>query len=368
MAASSRLQGLQALRAVAALLVVFFHIAGELTGQHATLFDGWIGAIGVDIFFVISGYIMFRIMNGTGQGLRPSLLFLAHRIGRIVPIYWLVTLLVIIAWLLTGRDLIFANGVPPSALRFTLSFGLATVSPLVLVGWTLSFEMFFYVLSSLAIIAFRTILARFVFVALVLICLTAVGQIFDLQRPFVLRSLILEFAVGGAIFLLTDRYRFPTWTALSAAAAAVIGGILLSSTHAYTHGSPFWVVVAGSAVFAAIVAERAVPWHRFSLGQALGDASYSLYLTHLYVLIAISALVFESGLAPTGGGLGRFVVLILVPLAACPVALLVYAKVERPLARWATRRLVELVDGFERFVPDRRGAGATTSDTALGLR
>ena len=93
---------IQYLRAIAALLVVFYHAIYQIKEYHS-LFEGGIwrfGAAGVDIFFVISGFIMWVTTSG-----RPAdpLRFIGRRITRIVPLYWIVTMLTSVAILLRPR-------------------------------------------------------------------------------------------------------------------------------------------------------------------------------------------------------------------------------------------------------------------------
>ncbi|MEY9103377.1 peptidoglycan/LPS O-acetylase OafA/YrhL [Sinorhizobium fredii] len=129
---------IQYLRAAAALAVVVFH-AAEKTGH-----DFAVGAAGVDVFFVISGFIMWVISDR--RPLTPAK-FIWDRIRRIVPIYWFATA-VMIAGALAG---LFPN------LALTLDHVLASlffipfrspssgeIWPLLVQGWTLNFEMLFY--------------------------------------------------------------------------------------------------------------------------------------------------------------------------------------------------------------------------------
>src|ERR1700733_9294479 len=138
-------QSIQALRGIAAVMVMIFH-AGLRFDQSEMTFR--IGNAGVDIFFIISGFVMWTV-----AARRPSdpLVFLRRRFVRLVPLYWLWTVAVIAAWALipsafprmhptvghVALSLAFLPHLSPDSGRIT---------PVLGQGWTLNFEVFFYVL------------------------------------------------------------------------------------------------------------------------------------------------------------------------------------------------------------------------------
>ena len=152
----AQLQGIQALRAIAALLVVFGHAAHEAEAIAARVgvpaidpsFLYW--GSGVDIFFVISGFIMVH----TSAELfgRPGAwrIFLGRRIARIVPLYWLLTSLLLIGSLFVPQLLNVPIGdwqhILASYLFIPSLRGGSEIRPVMALGWTLNFEMFFYLL------------------------------------------------------------------------------------------------------------------------------------------------------------------------------------------------------------------------------
>jgi exopolysaccharide production protein ExoZ len=144
---------IQILRAIAAYLVVFHHIQSHFVDNHSVAAVSNIGIIGVDIFFVISGFIM--ILTTSGEA-RSPLSFWRDRLVRIVPLYWLAT------FSLVGLSLI---GLAPTGLHgWDLQDLLASLlfipevradgagMPILFVGWTLNYEMFFYLLFGLALL------------------------------------------------------------------------------------------------------------------------------------------------------------------------------------------------------------------------
>jgi len=135
--------GLQYLRAYAALLVVFFHAA--VNAQSGFI----VGEAGVDIFFVLSGFLMWRITNEQ----TAALAFLRNRIRRIVPVYWIASLLVFVLAELGLTSRIVADlGHLLASLFFIPYKGPGGVYPILIVGWTLNYEMFFMPYSRLALV------------------------------------------------------------------------------------------------------------------------------------------------------------------------------------------------------------------------
>jgi peptidoglycan/LPS O-acetylase OafA/YrhL len=96
---SQTVLSIQALRAVAAIAVLVPHITSDFArylNQPDTFPAFAIGGAGVDLFFVISGFVMVYASERLFQRDRGSLIFITHRIIRIVPLYWLVTTLYLI--------------------------------------------------------------------------------------------------------------------------------------------------------------------------------------------------------------------------------------------------------------------------------
>lgn len=265
-AAHQKLAGLQALRGLAALAVVVHHTLEELGAGPAWLTR--LGACGVDVFFVISGFIMFY----TSAELRPGE-FMLRRFLRIAPVYWICTLAVV-ALSATGA---FYKSQTITAGDLIGSLLFVDPHPVLGVGWTLHFEMYFYLLFGLTI---ATGLFRWSVVVIPLL----LGGIAILARgtPYA-DPIVFEFAFGIALAAgyragwLSGKWSIPA--ALAACAAfcmASLGGT------AETSGLPSamrwwaWGVPAALAIYAALW------WRpRFTL---LGDASYSVYLVHPFVM------------------------------------------------------------------------------------
>ena len=144
----SSLVSIQALRAIAALLVFWGHAINAVHLKIEADFPHLYGPFGVDLFFVISGFVMvYSSERLFGQPGAP-ITFFVRRLARIVPLYWLAT--AVLVWFVVPYastkavlgSLFFAPHIPSEA-------------PLLFVGWTLIFEMFFYAVFAIALLAKR---------------------------------------------------------------------------------------------------------------------------------------------------------------------------------------------------------------------
>lgn len=336
---------IQYLRGVAALMVVWHHAAGQVSGM-STLVPWAFGTSGVDLFFVISGFIMVVTTAGTGIG--PGA-FWRRRIVRVVPLYWLLTLLMV-AIALVAPGLFKTLKVAPSTLlesllfvpHFSQSFP-GTVWPLLVPGWTLNFEMFFYAVFGVAL--FLPERSRLIPLVAFFLLLTAIGLVFG---PFTSAAaqtythpMLLEFAAGASIgaWWLADRWRLPpsmSWLLIGA------GAVLLVLRDREPLGTSTQIVGAVLVVMGALDS-RFASW-RSPVLQALGDSSYSLYLTHIFTLGALRVIWVR--VLPAPPDLAATIAFMLVSLAVCGGAgRLVYRWVETPLLQRLNRRRKAAVVG-----------------------
>lgn len=342
-----KLVSIQVLRAFAALLVVTHHAQFEgtvLAGRTGRGFEPsellpW--AAGVDVFFVISGFIIVhaaRPLYGRAGGRKR---FLAHRIARLVPLYWLATTLYL-AVLLGGPSLLgAAPPLAPGYLAASFLFWPALsadgqAQPLYSLGWTLNFEMLFYVLFAVGMGWGRR--AAFAFVVACL-CLLVVARLMLSDPPMPLAfwgaPIVLEFALGAAVGLArAEGFRLSILPRLCLAAA---GLALLSVaqeptllTRPLAYGIPSLLLVAAAGLGhpnPAPTSSRVVTW-----GVVLGDASYALYLAHPFLLRLTREAMLRTGLASALGPWPSIVLMIGLAVAG---ALLIHRYVERPLTRRA---------------------------------
>ena len=289
------IRNLQALRAVAAWMVVAHHLRGPLGEIWPPLGQTLIFAAGVDIFFVLSGFVM--VASTTGRAVSPSA-FCRRRLIRIAPLYWTVTAALVLM-LLAGLNPVGVaswewRDVAASVLFLGVERSDGFPGPLLAVGWTLAYEAFFYALFGLALLAGARA-AKFAIGAILgVVLLGAVAAPTSFSGQFYTAPILLEFAMGAGLAHLALT-RGGGALLIAGAAGLVAGAAVLTlvapSGELITPGGagagwrtlclglPAAVIVAG-----AVALERsgAVCQSRFALDQ--GDASYALYLIHLPML------------------------------------------------------------------------------------
>ncbi len=339
-----RLNSIQYLRAVAALMVVIFHLGIQIQRMG---YDGpWADFLscGVDIFFVISGFIMWSTTAATPIS---PLEFMRRRLARIAPLYWTVNILFIIMMLALPnvfQSAKFDLAHIVSSLLF-LPYPhpvLATLEPLVVPGWTLNYEMFFYVIFGISL--FLPSRARVYAIGGALLAIALAGQIFHVENTyfkFYTSNIIVEFLLGVIVataymnkVLMPPRFLFGT-IVCSLALAILLPMLLPQAPRLLSWGIP-----AAVTVFAIVSAEAQKPMARLYLPGLLGDASYSLYLTHGVMLSAVGQLWRRLAPEPSALSYGSFA--ITATLSAVALAVLCYRLIELPADRLLKRRRGEM--------------------------
>jgi exopolysaccharide production protein ExoZ len=349
------IENIQTLRALAALLVVFVHLDVFLRVLGVQPF----GHGGVDLFFVISGFIM--VYTTRGRAITPAA-FIVNRITRIAPIYWLITLAVYLVALL-APFLLQATSSDGSELAKSLLFipfrkANGLVQPVLFVGWTLNYELFFYALFALGLGLSARALGLWLVTGLLgtLVLFGLLTRPEDALGSFYTRPIILEFAFGMGLAALGTRWRCQTpggrggWLALAClglVGMALIPLALPDVSRVLTQGLPAAAVTAA----AVILHQSGVSVSRRWL-LVLGDASYSIYLTHPFVTQAAQKagkwLGLNKPLAWT---------LILLTLAlVCVVGVLTHYLVERPLTKLSKRIAAALLASWHKPAPAPRYA------------
>lgn len=290
--------GIQCLRFVAALMVVVRH-ATYYTGERlASGFPVWLdGGAGVDVFFIISGFVMFITAPrfvGHANGWRA---FAGRRLVRIVPLYWLATTLKLAALLLVPGAVLHGTLDPVYIVKsylFIPAYGPdGSIAPVMAVGWTLLFEMFFYFVFAVAL-ALRAPLLPFCG-AVLLAC--AAGSLLVPAPPpawaMYLNPIVLEFLIGMAFarWAVSWRLSRPACVVLCVAGA---GAILAFPNAAFDQAGLLRAVGPALLVLGVIGLERHV--RRFPPALVyLGAASYSLYMVHPLISPLGPALLHRAG-------------------------------------------------------------------------
>jgi len=281
----------QALRAVAAASVVLHHDLAVLVrkaGYPPTF--SVVGAAGVDLFFVISGFVMVytHFDAFTAPGAATS--FARRRVVRIAPLYWIVTtvtvvLLIAVPSLFSSVKLDWTNVV--CSYFFLLSqMPSGDINTVVIVGWTLCFEAYFYVVFALLLnLPRRYFLAASGFIFCVGL---VIGTLYNVPpwATVAVRPLLFEFYFGAVLaFLFVAGFALPLGIAILAIGLGATATVFTDPANNDWLRILVWGVPAGLMVAGSVSLERVdirVP----KILLALGASSYSLYLTHPFAVSA----------------------------------------------------------------------------------
>lgn len=290
------LGSIQVLRGVAASSVVLLHTARAFsihrppTVAYPFLFGGeffqTFFSFGVDVFFVISGFIMIYVSKPYVDGRKPPHDFLIRRFIRIYPMYALVTVavcLINLRYIGPGAFDLRPDRILTSFL-FIPSFDQSGKQfPIVGVAWTLIYEMFFYLCFTVCLAFARKALIPALIAILVVTVVSAKvfgGQ--DAISVFFKSTIVFEFALGCVIGGLFDTGRLPSWNPLVyfAMAIAILALPLpMGDVQFLLRGVPAGLIVAGVLAFEARRRREVGP-----LGLSFGDASYVIYLIQMIVI------------------------------------------------------------------------------------
>ncbi|MDB5626892.1 MAG: acyltransferase 3 family protein [Tardiphaga sp.] len=303
--AQSRVRSLQIGRGLAALCVVLFHLNNSVWGvakyfphPFSPLLS--FGNAGVQFFFVLSGFIIFLI-HGKDLG-SPSRLwsFANKRLIRVYPVYWIVlgafvVTLYLEPFLGTADERRIGNFIA-SVLLIP-----APVEPILSVAWTLTHEVMFYVVFGLAIAHARSGVWLFAIWQIACLGNTMFGTSdFPYGVMFSANNLLFSFGMLAAFVFRTQRCPAPALLAAGGAAAFIATGL-----HQVTASRPMppeayvlaYGLASAVAILGACVYEQRHGLRVPRLCDAIGDASYSIYLIHLPLLSVFAKLLFASGLA-----------------------------------------------------------------------
>lgn len=314
---------LQYLRAAAALLVVFHHVRNPSNGLFNPIAHWQFGQAGVDMFFVISGYLMYALARGD-----HPIRFLRRRIIRIVPLYWIATLFLYLQ-VMVG----FPGVLPrPDQLLRSLLFipqyhqqAKTEIWPFLVPGWTLQYEMYFYAMFAIGL-AFRRPLAITLMVGAIVVVFGQLGVGDSSNAIFVAYTspIITEFFQGMLIALVHQRRSLARlWVALPIGIVALLLAGNFDAPRLLIWGLPSTLILIGC-----LALEDAKRMPSIPLFKLLGDASYSIYLSHAFVL-QIGLLVWWK--VPLTGW-AQFVIFTPAAVVGCTfIGVLIYRYVEQPM-------------------------------------
>jgi exopolysaccharide production protein ExoZ len=361
-------------RAGAAILVLLYHMATipefrssatKPTFDALALFEA-IGVAGVDLFFVISGVVMTVTCFERLGDRRAIVPFLKRRVARIYPLYWAVAAMVLaLSWY--APNLAARSKTDSINILKSLVLWPQRDYPIVGVGWTLTYEMFFYLTFALLLLLPRRVFPAAL--ALGAVSILALFPVYDdpsirgirgnLSLPLFASPLVVEFLFGCGVGWLRmhgtmPMPKFAFWVGIGWLFA--LGGYFGTTNFAEAAYGAWRLLIFGvpSAliVYGAMALELRTRLWISPLLVSCGDASYSLYLTHAYVLQVLAAISRRWAPAPSKA---EKLLIIISGLVACGlVSAACYRWIERPLT-----------DSFRRLIGTDRRRLVSNAPTSL---
>lgn len=317
------------LRAAAALAVVVFHSLSN------TGWDFALGAAGIHLFFTLSGFMMWSI---AGEGATRPVPFLVGRARRIVPMYWIATMVAVCStWVAPGVFYQATRSIPMvvKSLFFIPQIGTeGGIFPVLYQGWTLQYEMFFYALFALCLLVPQR--GRLRLLCVIFTMLALAGMAFKPVSPALhtyTDPICLEFLAG----VLVARFRWRVASPRVALHLAVWGAIIFCLSDSFERelgfASPVILAVTTSTLIVGLLSlEGQGRMARRPVLLLLGEASFSIYLFQSLGSVLVSLLAADAH--PLVGAL-------VYSLGATATGVLIHLLVEKPLTRvlkgWGSR-------------------------------
>ncbi|MET0224900.1 MAG: acyltransferase [Dokdonella sp.] len=343
------IRNIQALRGIAACMVFLIHLLSTRTDiglDWLRYHYWWIGPAGVDIFFVISGFIVSTTAARAGAhastGREAAFPFALKRAFRVYPVYWVVLAL---AFLVAPYVELAPDWVVASFDRGPLRLALlaTTENDKVMAAWTLCYEMYFYlVVTAILLFAPKRVFPMLALWTLIEAASIAIAGTLNVEwmRNVVLSPLLLEFALGCGIgCLISQGVARAGWFSLALGLIWFCGGAVVHRLHG--NWDPWWRaptfgVAAAFIVYGLVAVEEA---QEFTLPKwlcRLGDPSYSIYIWHQLLLAALALLADELDLFYR---MPVVLVLAIWTFIVIGFGFLSYHWIERPALQWLNRRL-----------------------------
>lgn len=350
----SRIDSLQIGRAIAALIVVASHSVEDLKRLYPkqALASPFPGGFGVEVFFVISGFIIWHISRNRTGRISASADFAWVRIWRIAPLYWLSTLLYVLTATALSASVNRSNinivHLISSIFFIPTPDPDGSMLPVLTLGWSLNFEMFFYfIIATLLWMRPRSILC----------IITILFGALAFSRPFLpihsalgffAQPFLLEFLAGVWVAELHARssWRLPpiaiwpillTFISVSLVFFMRTGVDKLSQWEASGGYGPNTFSIPVVIIFVLALVLCRSPEKNNLLRRALvsiGNASYSLYLLHMFVIRSLEIFAFKIHLSSHIPSILMWILLLLI---SCYIAWISWAFFEVPVERFGKR-------------------------------
>lgn len=335
------LYSIQFLRGIAAIMVVMEHAAFKAKQNNIISLEWFhVGYTGVDLFFIISGFIMcYTTHNRTIS----TVSFLKNRIERIIPLYWLLSILALAIFIMYPH-LVNSSGGYTGILE---SFFLIPNGSKFLIqnGWTLSYEFYFYIIFSIFLFFNFKENLKNIGISTTLAILVIIGVIINPKTPylsFLTSGMLLEFLFGIAAFIIISRYSFSTYINLI---SIVIGIAILTYfningfpeiilSRPLTIGIPMFFIFIG---FLGLEKYFVSSKNMFlDLVEKLGNSSYSLYLIHPFVL-SLSAIILKKLHISNSYFFSTFLI-----FGSVVAGFITYNIIEKPITRIIKNRQIKI--------------------------
>lgn len=331
---------LQLIRGFAALFVVLFHATGMFkvlndTNYLAGAFSS--GYLGVDIFFVLSGFIIYYIHSNDQTGIIPAKNFYTKRFLRVYPIYWIVLLLLLPVYYIIPS---FGEEAYKNPALIIKSFLLIPQELNILnVSWTLSHEILFYIIFGFVLYNRKTwvklLFGAWIIVSMFLLVFKPESGIIN----FVFSPLNIEFAMGILIAYIIGVYK-----GKFDKSSILLGSILLLLTMVNDtvglvdlHRVIAFGIPSAFIIYGAVALEQK---HNIIIPKSLkylGDASYSIYLTHYALLSAVNKVFVGLNLFNLlGNTLAITFIVLITVLSGC----IFHSLIEKPLLKLLRKKMV----------------------------
>ncbi|KYP96028.1 acyltransferase [bacteria symbiont BFo2 of Frankliniella occidentalis] len=280
----SEIVTIQWLRGLAALSVVVQHTAFKSHQYNYNILNGYnIGSFGVDLFFIISGFIM---CHATNAKTKPTE-FLRKRLIRIFPLYWVLSLVALVIYII-NPSLVNSSGGHTDII--SSMFLLPTKDKLLIQnGWSLSFELFFYLIILTSLLTFRKNL--FLLTNSLIFTLVLAGLLCHPKNEylnFATNTLLIEFSMGSIAYYLYNKIKTTHWFISFTLLTIGITALVYQQSNAGIFDLKYRFLYAGVPMLLVLISlvlyEKNTRMVKLSLLEKIGFSSYSLYLSHAFVL------------------------------------------------------------------------------------
>jgi len=335
------LYNIQALRGLAALMVVLIHLLSthpSVSIGTPHMLYGWVGPIGVDIFFVISGFVVSLSAYSTHKNEKSVKTFFLKRLIRVYPLYWIVF---ITASMFSGVLYLSPEWLPKES-NFNLFFLLKETNYKVMVAWTLHYELYFYViLSVILMLGLKSFWKGCALIASfqLIVFLITYNQIYSGYVSLLFSSgLLVDFSMGGLLcFLyLKNRIHFPYFFTIAGILSFVVA-IVLHAKFADVPWGINWRLTFG--ISSALLMYGLIGLEKENIIfskklQNVGNYSYSLYIWHQFIFAALFYISQKLDIIPENR---IFLTLLLFSwlIIAMVLAKISYQFIEKPIINFA---------------------------------